>query len=148
PDVAVEQVGLVALDVAGAVFEAEQVAWCCLAGGCRGRAAETELEPAVLDDTDAEPGQVADGVEGDERIVGAGLDAEGAAASVRVEVFVRQRRERSERVRSLRGEAEARVEQRGAVAERDREASDRGADRLPRVERWPRRVVDLADELA
>src|SRR5580700_5616476 len=75
PDVIVHEARLLGLDVAGAVLETEQVAGRRLAGR-RGRGpAESELHPVVLDDAHADPGQVAHGVERDERIIGAGLDA-------------------------------------------------------------------------
>ena len=59
------------------------------AAGRRG-AAEAELRPAHHDDAAADPGQVADRVEGDLRVVGAGLDAEVAAAALRVELVAGQ----------------------------------------------------------
>src|SRR6201999_635065 len=59
PDVVVHQVGLLGLDVAGAVLEAEQVARGGLVGRRGGGAAEAELHPVVLDHAHADPGQVA-----------------------------------------------------------------------------------------
>ena len=96
----VHQVGLLGLDVAGAVLEAEQVARGGL-GGRRGRgAAEPELHPVVLDHAHADPGQVPHGVERHQRVVRAGLDAQVAAGVVRVQVLVRQGRQLGQRGRA------------------------------------------------
>ena len=92
PDVVVEEVGLLRLDVAGAVFEAEQVPRRLLGRAGGGGPAETELHPVVVDHAQPEPGQVAHGVKGHERVARAGLDAQVAADVVRVEVLVGQRR--------------------------------------------------------
>jgi hypothetical protein len=73
----------------------------------------------VRDDAHADPGQVPNRVEGDQRVVGASLDAQIAAGVVGVEVLVRQRRQVGQRGRLARGEAEPVVEQRGSVADRD-----------------------------
>jgi hypothetical protein len=74
----------------GAVLEAEQVPRCLLTGGRRRGTAEAELEPGVLDDPHADPRQVPDRVEGDQRVVRAGLDAQVPAGVVGVEVLVGQ----------------------------------------------------------
>ena len=73
----------------------------------------------MLDHAHAEPGQVAHRVEGDQRVVGAGLDAQVAAGVVGVEVLVGQRRQLGQRGGLLPGQAEPVVEQGGPVAERD-----------------------------
>ena len=54
---------------------------CC--GRRRGGAAEAELGPAHRDGAEPDPGQVADRVHGDLRVVGAGLDAQVAVAARR-----------------------------------------------------------------
>jgi hypothetical protein len=58
-----------------------------------------------------DPGQIPHGVEGHERIVGAGLDAQIAAGVVGVEVLVGQRRQVGQRGRLARRQAEPPVEQ-------------------------------------
>jgi hypothetical protein len=65
----------------------------------------------VLHDPHADPGQVPHGVEGDQRVVGAGLDAQVPAGVVRVEVLVRQRGQPGQRGRLARRETETLVEQ-------------------------------------
>ena len=90
------------------------------AAGRRG-AAEAELRPAHDDGAAADPREVAHGVEGDLRVVGAGLHAEVAAASGRA----RARRRRSAAARAsaagrLRGEPEAVVAVRRTASARSR----------------------------
>src|SRR5580698_2665836 len=147
PDPVVHQGFLLGLDVAGAVFEAEQVARGGLAGRGGGGTAEAELHPVVLDDPHADPGQVADGVEGHEGVVCAGLDAQVAAGVAGVEVLVGQRRQLAESRGLAVGEAEPVIEQRRSIAEGDGQLGDRRADGLARVD-W-RRVGPgvLPDEL-
>ena len=89
PDVSVQEVGLLGPDVAGAVFEAHEVAGRGLRGAGGGGLAEPELHPVVLDSAEAQAGEVPDGVKRDQRVVGAGLDAQVAADVFGVEVLVR-----------------------------------------------------------
>ncbi len=106
-------------------------------------APEPELRPAHDRGAAGDPGQVSDRVEGDLRIVGAGLDAQVAVGAGRVELVARQRAERRERPRPPRREAEAVApvlqEDARAQPERDREARRRQADGLASVLR--RRVL-------
>ena len=97
PDVLVERVGLLGLDVGGAVLEAEQVARRGLRGRGGRRAAEAELRPAHRDRAEADAGQVADRVHGDLRVVGAGLHAQVAAGPGRVELVAREVRQVAQR---------------------------------------------------
>ncbi|CAB4914100.1 unannotated protein [freshwater metagenome] len=85
PDEAVQGGRLLGLEVVGAVLEAEQVARGHLVRGRRRRPAEPQLRPADADQADPDPGQVADGVHGHLRVVGAGLDAQVPAADRRVD---------------------------------------------------------------
>ena len=87
------------LQVGGAVLEAEQVARRGLLGRGRRRAAEAELGPAHRDGAEADPGEVADRVHRDLRVVGAGLDAQVAVAAVGVEVVGREVRQLAQRRR-------------------------------------------------
>ena len=73
-----------------------------------------------------QPGEVADRVEGDLRVVRAGLHAEVAAAAGRVEIVAGQRRQRRQRGGPLRREAEAVVEEARPEADRDRQIATRG----------------------
>ena len=77
----VERRGVLELEVVGAVLEAHQVARRGLLAARRRRAPEAELRPAERRRAAGDPGEVADGVERDLRIVGAGLHAEVAAAA-------------------------------------------------------------------
>ena len=95
------------LDVVGAVLEAHEVARRVLRAARRRRAAEAELRPAHHDAAAADAREVAHGVEGDLRVVGAGLDADVAAALRRVERVVAERRQLLQRRRALRREAVA-----------------------------------------
>ncbi len=65
-----------------------------------------ELGPAHRDRAEADPGQVADGVHRDLRVVGAGLDAQVAVGAVDVDVVAREVRELLERLRAPVGQAE------------------------------------------
>ena len=85
-----------------------------------GRASEAELRPADGHRAAADPREVAHGVEGDLRVVRAGLDAEVAVAARRVELVAGQGGQVRQRGRPVRREAEAVVEEPGAEAERDR----------------------------
>ena len=78
----------------------------CDRGG-RGGPAEPELAEADGGDAVREPREVADGVHGDLRVVGAGLDAQVAVAAGGVERVVGERGQRLERGRPAGGEAEA-----------------------------------------
>src|SRR5882757_6896997 len=117
PAVLVERVGVVALDVAGAVLEAQQVALGLLVGtGGRGTP-EAQLGPPGDSGALAEAGQVADRVEGHRRVVRAGLDADVATGAARIEDLAGQRGQRVERRRPVRGQPEPPVEQGGAEAD-------------------------------
>ena len=107
PDVVAQQVGVLGLDVAGAVLEAEQVARRGLARRRRRRAAEPELRPPHGRGAEPHPDQVADGVHGDLRVVGARLDAQVAAGQRRVDLVELERRQRREPGGPLRAEARA-----------------------------------------
>ena len=97
-------------------------------------AAEAELGPAHRHRAAADPGQVADRVEGDLGIVGAGLDADVAAAFERGQLVAGQRRDRLQRRRALRRQPEpAAFEQAGAEAEGDGQVGGQQADRLAGV---------------
>ena len=101
-----------------------------------GGAAEAELRPAHRDRAEADPGQVADRVHGDLRVVRAGLDAEVAVRLLRVEHVGREVRQRAQRLRLPVGEAEAVLavlvaEERRTEAEGDRQPA-RVAARSPR----------------
>jgi hypothetical protein len=89
-------------------------------------------------------------VEGDLGIVGAGLDADVAAAFPGLQRVAGQRRQRLQRRGALAGEAEPRlIEQARAEAEGDGEAGREEADGLAGVVgRRQRHVVDVADHLA
>ena len=97
PHVVAQQVGVLGLDVAGAVLEPEQVARGRLRARRRRRAAEAELRPADRDPAEADADQVADGVHGDLRVVRAGLDADVAVAARRVQVVRRETRQVDQR---------------------------------------------------
>ena len=100
----------------------------------------------MLDDAHADAGEVADGVEGDERVVAAGLDAQVAAGVVGVEVLVGQRRQRGQRGGPACREAEPAVEERGPVADRGRQPRHRGADGLAGINRRRVQARVLADQ--
>ena len=90
------------------------------------------------DRAEADAGQVAHGVHGDLRVVGAGLDAEVAAGPRRVEEVAREVRQLAQRVGLPVGDAEAVAavgvaEQRRAEAEGDRQAARRQVERLAGV---------------
>ena len=148
PHVLLERVGLLGLDVRGAVLEPEQVA--------RGRAARCSStrcgrSPSwvqrIVAVPNAAPGQVADRVHGDLRVVGARLHHEVAVAAGGVEVVGREVRERR---RAPPGSRSARPnrsspgvpsgaggadEQRPPEAERDRQARGRQVGGLAGVVR-------------
>src|SRR5881394_791857 len=91
PDEALHRFGVLGADVRRAVLEAHQVARRVLAAaGARG-AAEAELRPTHYDRAATDPRLVADRVEGDLGIVGAGLHADVAAAFPRVQLVGGQR---------------------------------------------------------
>ena len=120
PDVLVDRGSVVGVDVVRAVLEPHQVSWRALPGaGCR-RPAEAELGPAQHGRPAGRPDQVADGVEDDLRVVGAGLDAQVAAgdrlAHHRIPWNDTQRPQRS---REVPGQAEPVVEHGGAEPNRD-----------------------------
>ena len=137
---------LLGLDVGGAVLEPEQVARRGLRGR-RGRGpAEAELRPAHARGAEGDPGEVADRVHRDLRVVGAGLDAQVAVAARRVEVVAREVRQPDEaaaaagrRGRTGRRRRRRVREQRPPEPERDRQAGRRQAERLAGV--VGRRVV-------
>src|SRR4051812_7125108 len=83
--------GVRGLEVVRAVLHPEQVARGALAGGRRRRPAEAELRPADADQPLPDPGEVADGVHRDLRVVGAGLDAQVATAAGRVDLLTLER---------------------------------------------------------
>ena len=89
------------------------------------------------DDAAADPGEVADGVEGDLRVVGAGLHAEVAAAALGIELVAGQRRELDQRRRALsarpKRSAPSRSKNVGPEAERDRQLRGRQAEGLAGV---------------
>ena len=87
-------------------------------------------------------------MEGHQRVVRAGLDAEVAADVVGVEVLVRQRRQVGQQRRLLRCQPEAVVEEGRPVADGDGEAAHRRADGLAGVERRVVEVGVVADQLA
>ena len=97
PDVLVERRPSSALMLLRSVLEPEQVSRCRPA--CRGRrgAAEPELRPLHRGRAEADAGEVADGVHGDLRVVGARLDRDVAAAARRVEVVRREVRQLDQR---------------------------------------------------
>ncbi len=135
PDMLGHRLRVVGVDVVGAVLEAQQVAWGDLGGGRRRGPAEAQLRPAQDDGPAADPGQVANRVEGDLRVVGARLDAQIAVASQRVQGVARQRVERAQCTRQPGPETESiravADEQRVPEAERERQPRG-GRDRPPR----------------
>jgi len=140
PHVLVDDVLRLGLDVGRAVLEPEQVARRRLRRRRRAGATEAELRPAQRGEAEGDAGEVADGVDGDLRVVGAGLDAEVTAASMRVELVGREVRQLAQFLRLLLRQAEtilavARAEQGGAEAERDRQAGRAEPVGLTRVGR-------------
>jgi hypothetical protein len=107
PDELVEVRGL--LDIAGAVLEAHQVARRRLARAGRSPA-EAEDDPAGVDDPPAHPGQVADRVVGDLRVVRARLDRQVAAGQLGTELVAGQGGEVGQQLRPAVGQPEALVE--------------------------------------
>src|SRR5699024_11528431 len=103
--------------------------------GARGRGlAETELGPAQGDRPEGAAGEVADGVHGDVRVVGAGLDAQVAVAAGGVEGVPGEVGERLEGLRPPVGETEPVPalpvdEEGGSEAEGDRQPRGRQPDR-------------------
>ena len=88
----VERLGVLGVDVVRAVLEAHQVARRRPArGSCVDVRPKPSCDQRITTRAAADPGEVADRVEGDLRVVGAGLDAEVAAASARVELVAGQR---------------------------------------------------------
>ena len=147
PDVLVERSRVLELDVVRPVLEAHEVARRVLLPARRRRAAEPELRPAHDDDTAADSREVADGVEGDLRIVGARLHAEVAAGAGRIERVARERRQLDERPRTPGLEPETVVtaerEERRAEAEGHRQPRAREPDRLAGIVR--RSALDVVD---
>src|SRR5581483_5138527 len=143
--VPLERLLFLELDVVRAVLEAHQVARLFLRAARRRRPPEVELRPAHrhLPATDA--GEVADGVEGDLRVVGAGLDGEIAVRPLGLELVAGKARERTQGLRTREAEA---LEERGAEAERQRQARGTQADCLAGVDRRAERVGRLAHALA
>src|SRR5436190_212383 len=80
PDEPLHRLAVLGADVGGAVLHPHQVSRRVLAAAGTCGAADTELGPAHRYRAAADPGQVADRVEGDLGVVGAGLDADVAAA--------------------------------------------------------------------
>ena len=143
PDVALDVGRLLGLDVRGAVLEPEQVPGRGL--GCRrGRGpTEAELRPTHARAAKGGPGEVADRVHGDLRIVGARLDEQVAVAAARVELVAREVGEPDEAGREPLGQAESvgggttdalgSHEQRPSEPDRDRESGRRQVERLAGV---------------
>ena len=98
PDVAVEVVGLLRLDVERAVLEAEQVAWSRLRRRGGRRTPEAELRPAHRDGPEADPGEVADRVDRHLGVLRAGLHADVAARLRRVELVTGEVRQVAQRL--------------------------------------------------
>ena len=93
PDVLLERGGVLGEDVGGAVLEPEEVARRLLLDGRPRGAAEAHLRPADARAPEGDPAQVAHGVHGDLRIVGARLDAEVAVAPLGLQVVAEEGRE-------------------------------------------------------
>lgn len=130
---------VVAGDVPGAVLEAEHVARCLRVRRRRGRLAEAQLRPADGDLAEADPGQIADRVHRDLRIVGACLHTQIAAAARPVEVVAGELRQVDQRLGAPVLDAEAvlavLLEERRADAEGQREPGRRQPERLTGVVR-------------
>ena len=113
-----------------------------------GRAAEPELRPAKRGAAERDAREVANGVERDDRIVGARLHAEIAARSLWLQVVAGEVRQLDEPPRPAGAEAVA-LEERRPEAEGDREPRRRQAERLAGVGgRCGEIVVDVADRQA
>ena len=137
--------GVLGLDVGGAVLEPHHVAGRGLLH--RGRAGAPEPQLRVTDRRGAagDAGQVADGVHGDLRVIGAGLDTQVAAAAGRVEGISGEGREVGELVRASAGHCEsvdalAVGEQGGAEADGEGQPRRRQVQCFTGVLRWQRRV--------
>ena len=115
------------------------VAWPVLVDDVR---PNPSCDQRTLTTPGAEPDQVADGVHGDLRIVGAGLDAQIAAADRRVELVARERGQLGQRRGTPGGEAEA-VRAVGVV-NRVRPEPDGQRQAGRRAGRWPRRCRPAA----
>ncbi len=151
PDVRIDDGLVLRLEVRGAVLEPEEVPSGDLRPGGRRGAAEAELRPPHRGGAEREPGEVADGVHRDLRVVAARLDAEVAARGGGDELLAGEGRELDERCRPVRGDAEAvaapRVGEEGRTEpEGDREAGGGEAERLAGV--IGRRLVLAAGDRA
>jgi hypothetical protein len=109
--------GVLGHDVVRPVLEALQVARGDLGAARRRRSPEPELEPAHDDRAPTEPGQVAHRVEGDLRVVGAGLDRQVAAAPRRLEEVAGEAGQLGQGGRPPASQPEAIVEQPGPEAD-------------------------------
>lgn len=133
----VEGRGVGAGDVPGAVLEAHHVARGLGVGRRRRRLAEAQLGPADRGAAHADPGEVADGVHRDLRVVRARLDAQVAAAAGRVEIVAGELRQIDERLRAPVLEAEPPLgEQGGTEADGQGEPGRLEPQRLAGVVRW------------
>ena len=113
------------------------VAWPVLVDDVRPK---PSCDQRTLTTPGAEPDQVADGVHGDLRVVGAGLDAQVAAADRGVELVAGERRQLDQRRGTAGGQAEAvgavgGREQRGTEPDGQREPGRGQPDRLAGVVR-------------
>lgn len=138
--------GLLGLQVVGAVLLTEQVARRLLLGGGGRRAPEAQLRPAQPRPAEREAGEVADGVHRNLRVVRAGLHAEIAAGDPRFNEVVDHLRQRLELLRQLPGEAEAidpvlREKQAAAEAEGEGEPGGAVIGGLAGVSRRSQRVA-------
>ncbi len=132
PHVLGEGLRVLGLDVGRAVLEAEEVARGGLARRRRRGAPEAELAPAHRDGAEAEAHEVAHGVHGDLRVVGARLDADVAARARLVEVVAGEGGQLAQRLRAAVLDAEP-LEEARAVADGDRQARRRQVHRLAGV---------------
>ena len=136
PHEALHLARVVDVEVARAVLEAHEVARRDLVARRLRVAAEAELHPAHLDQPAPDAQQVAHGVEGDLRVVGAGLDAQVAAAAGGIELVAGQRPERPQARGRLRDAAPC-----GPPRPSRTRRADADGDRQPRrpAARRPRR---------
>ena len=123
--------------VSRAVLEAHQVAGRGLCGARGRRPAEAELEPPHRHDPPAQPGEVARRVEGNLRIIRAGLHTEVPSAPVRVELIAGQRGQGRERSRAPCPQPEAPVKEPGPETDGQGERGRRQAGSFSGV-RWRR----------
>ena len=149
PDDVVEAPGTVGRDVragagriVGSVLEAHQVA---RRFACRRLREKAGLGPTELRGAVRQAGQLPDGVEGDHRIVGAGLDRDVAAGLRGVELIAVEFRQVDERRRPPGREAvtvgAVLDEQPGAEAEREGEPRRREAERGAAVRPFDRKIL-------